>query len=145
MFGRKTSFIVSLAISLISLAVSVKMSVANGREANHCPLRQFGQFSEWSEPINLGPVVNSEFDDRHPAISPNGLSLYITSNRPGGFGPEGTWNIWVSQRASLHDPWGPPRNLGPNINTPGGFAPNISPCRPCVRVLSPGTGIDAAV
>jgi len=127
MFGRKTSFIVSLAISLISLAVSAKMSVANGREANRCPLRQFGQFSEWSEPINLGPVVNSEFDDRHPAISPNGLSLYITSNRPGGFGPEGTWNIWVSQRASLHDPWGPPRNLGPNINTPGGFAPNFSP------------------
>ena len=57
MFGRKTSFIVSLAISLISLAVSAKMSVANGREANRCPLRQFGQFSEWSEPINLGPEI----------------------------------------------------------------------------------------
>ena len=49
MFGRKTSFIVSLAISLISFAVSAKMSVANGREANRCPLRQFGQFSaRWS-------------------------------------------------------------------------------------------------
>jgi hypothetical protein len=85
------------------------------------------RWGPWSLPVNLGPVVNSAFNDRHPAISPNGLSLYITSNRPGGFGPEGTWNIWVSQRASLDDAWGPPRNLGPKINTPGGFAPNISP------------------
>ncbi len=85
------------------------------------------RWGPWSPPVNLGPVVNSAFNDRHPAISPNDLSLYITSDRPGGFGPKGTWNIWVSRRASLHDPWGPPRNLGPNINTPGGFAPNISP------------------
>ena len=85
------------------------------------------RWGPWSPPVNLGPVVNSAFNDRHPAISANGLGLYITSNRPGGFGPKSTWNIWVSRRASLHDPWGPPRNLGPNINTPGGFAPNISP------------------
>jgi hypothetical protein len=101
--------------------------MANAPEHDGCPQHQFGRFSDWSEPVNLGPVVNSEFNDRHPAISPNGLSLYITSDRPGGFGPEGTFNIWVSQRASLNDPWGPPLNLGPNINTPLGFAPNISP------------------
>jgi hypothetical protein len=110
-----------------SILVGATVSFAGEKEANRCPLRQFGQFSEWSEPINLGPVVNSEFNERHPAISPNGLSLYITSNRPGGLGSTGTFNIWVSQRASLHDPWGQPRNLGPNINRPLGFAPNISP------------------
>jgi len=85
------------------------------------------RWGPWSTPVNLGQVVNSTFNDRHPAISPNGLSLYITSDRPGGFGPKGTFNIWVSQRARVHDPWGPPRNLGPNINNPLGFAPNISP------------------
>ncbi len=85
------------------------------------------RWGPWSPPVNLGALVNSEFNDRHPAISLNGLSLYITSDRPGGFGPKGTFNIWVSQRASLHDPWGPPRNLGLNINNPLGFAPNISP------------------
>jgi hypothetical protein len=66
-----------------SILVGATVSFAGEKEANRCPLRQFGQFSEWSEPINLGPVVNSEFNDRHPAISPNGLSLYITSDRPG--------------------------------------------------------------
>src|SRR4029434_6630733 len=44
------------------------------------------RFSEWSEPVNLGAKVNSAFNDWFPAISPNGLSLYISSNRPGGFG-----------------------------------------------------------
>ena len=74
------------------------------------------RFSDWSEPVNLGPVVNSSFDDNHPAISKDGLSLYFHSNRPGGFGG---LDIWVSQRASLDDPWGPPQNLGPPINTSG--------------------------
>src|SRR5713101_8698274 len=37
------------------------------------------RWGPWSPPVNLGPVVNSAFNDRHPAISPNDLSLYITS------------------------------------------------------------------
>src|ERR1700737_3557195 len=45
---------------------------------------RLGPFGPWSTPVNLGPVVNTPFDDNHPAISKNGLSLYITSNRPGG-------------------------------------------------------------
>src|SRR6516225_10405322 len=45
---------------------------------------RLGSFGPWSGPVNLGPVVNTRFDDNHPAISKNGLSLYITSNRPGG-------------------------------------------------------------
>src|SRR5690349_3294342 len=45
---------------------------------------RIGPFGPWSTPVNLGPVVNTPFDDNHPAISKNGLNLYITSNRPGG-------------------------------------------------------------
>ncbi len=66
------------------LGVEDKMSFAGEKEHNSCLLRQFGQFSAWSEPVNLGPIVNSEFDDTHPGISNNGLSLYFSSNRPGG-------------------------------------------------------------
>ena len=71
-------------------------------------------YSDWSEAVNLGPVVNSTANDFAPHISKNGLSLYFTSARPGGFGGE---DLWVSQRARRHDPWGPPVNLGPTINT----------------------------
>jgi Tol biopolymer transport system component len=94
-------------------------------EHNRCPQRRFGEFSDWAEPVWLGPIVNSSANDFHPAISHNGLSLYISSNRAGGFGLD---DIWVSQRANLDDPWGPPQNLGPNINTAGDeFAPDFAP------------------
>jgi len=73
------------------------------------------KFSDWSAPINLGPIVNSAFNDIGPAISRDGLSLYLGSNRPGG---SGGLDIWVSQRARVEDPWGPPTNLGPIVNTP---------------------------
>src|SRR5260370_34825243 len=116
MFKKKASFILFLAILFFSLTVAHKPSVAQEKENNRCRQHRFGPFSDWSEPVNLGPVVNSAFNDQHPAISPNGLSLYITSDRPGGFGFP-NFDIYVSQRASLDDNWGPPQNLGPIINT----------------------------
>ncbi len=72
------------------------------------------QFSEWSAPVNLGPTVNSASNDAGSFISKDGLSLYFNSNRPGGFGG---LDIYVSQRASVDDPWGSPQNLGPIINS----------------------------
>lgn len=78
----------------------------------------------WSTPVNLGPVINSPYTDQHPAISKDGLSLYFTSDRPGGFGG---LDLWVSQRGGVDIPWGPAMNLGPNINTSGNEnAPNLS-------------------
>ena len=73
------------------------------------------EFGPWSAPVNLGPTINTTAFEQGAAISKDGLSLYFHSNRPGGFG---LYDIYVSQRASVDDPWGPPQNLGPNINTP---------------------------
>ena len=73
------------------------------------------KYSDWSEPINLGPIVNSTAMDRGPAISKDGLSLYFaSSNRLDGYGLE---DIYVSQRETRDGEWGPAVNLGPIINT----------------------------
>jgi WD40-like Beta Propeller Repeat len=73
------------------------------------------KFSDWSPPVNLGATVNSTTGDFLASISKDGLSLYFTSqDRPGGYGG---WDIWVSKRASVNDPWGVPENLGAEINT----------------------------
>jgi Tol biopolymer transport system component len=70
-------------------------------------------------------VINTSFIDADPAISKDGLSLYISTDRPGGLGD---LDIWVSQRASVVDPWGPPQPLGPNVNsTAADLAPALSP------------------
>jgi len=72
------------------------------------------KYSDWSEPINLGPNVNSTSLDRGPAISKDELSLYFASNRLDSIGGE---DIYVSQRETRDDEWGPAVNLGPIINT----------------------------
>src|SRR5205807_3028234 len=67
----------------------------------------------WSAPVNLGSAINSTASDQGPAISPDGLSLYFTSNRTGGVGG---FDMYVSQRARVDGPWGSAVNIGP-LNT----------------------------
>jgi Tol biopolymer transport system component len=83
------------------------------------------QFSAWSPPVNLGPSINTEFSEFHPAISADGLTLFFASDRPGGFGEN---DLWVAQRANQNADWGPAQNLGPSFNTVHGeFGPELSP------------------
>lgn len=96
-----------LRLVSIGLAGGLVMLLAPGALAQ--------RFSEWSPPENLGPTVNTPFFEVCPFVTKTGLSLYFGSNRPGGFGAV---DIYVSQRASTNDPWGPPQNLGPTINSP---------------------------
>jgi WD40-like Beta Propeller Repeat len=88
---------------LVVLAILVPQQVETAKK-----------FSAWSAPVNLGPVVNSAFEEFLPEMSKNELSLYFASNRPGPFGGE---DLWVSRRATRNDDWGEPLNLGPNVNT----------------------------
>jgi hypothetical protein len=89
------------------------------------PVTAAPQFSEWGPPENLGCLVNSEFEDTAPSMSKDGLSLFFSSTRPEG--SAGGNDLWVSQRASVDDAWGPPVNLGPAVNTAGNEgAPSLS-------------------
>ncbi len=73
-------------------------------------------YSDWSAPVNLGGTVNSSVNDQGPTTSTDERSLYLVSNRPGGFGGN---DLWVSHRATKDKSWGAPVNLGPMINTSG--------------------------
>lgn len=72
------------------------------------------KFGLWSAATNLGATVNSAFNDFGPGLTPDGKSLYFTSNRPGGFGQA---DLWVAQRANKNAPWSTPTNLGSTVNT----------------------------
>ena len=50
----------------------------------------------WSEPFNLGPAVNSGFNDTFPSVSSDRQTLFFSSNRPDGFG---MGDIYVSTRS----------------------------------------------
>ena len=88
-------------------------------------------FSAWSDPVNLGPTINtSPYNDQQAALSKDGLSLYFASTRPEGPGDANLdLNIWVSQRACADDgcPWGTPVSLGSTFNSSvADFAPALS-------------------
>lgn len=40
----------------------------------------------WTTPVNLGPTVNTSFEEVQPAISRDATALFFASNRPGGVG-----------------------------------------------------------
>ncbi len=72
------------------------------------------KYSDWTTPVNLGPVVNSAFRDNTLTISKDELTIYFGSRRPGGFGD---FDIWVSQRATRDSSFGAPVNLGAVVNS----------------------------
>jgi Tol biopolymer transport system component len=56
----------------------------------------------WDPPASLGEVVNAEgYQDVGPNVSSDGETLYFSSRRPGGLGPAGSSDIYVSTRRRL--------------------------------------------
>jgi hypothetical protein len=76
------------------------------------------QFGEWSAPVSAevgsDPSLNGPFNDGCPILSPDGLSLYMATNRPGG---PGGLDIWVARRATTTSGWGAPEPLPGPVNT----------------------------
>ncbi|MCA9212287.1 MAG: PD40 domain-containing protein [Planctomycetales bacterium] len=67
----------------------------------------------------LGPTVSAEgmgeaAVDTLQTVSADGLTIYFTSFRDGGYGGA---DLWQAKRSSISEPFGPAMNLGPEINT----------------------------
>ena len=72
------------------------------------------------------PVVelNTPYTDYQPVLRKDGLEIFFASSRPGSMtytAPNGTIyrypDLWTSTRANTLDPWSPPVNLGPVVNS----------------------------
>jgi hypothetical protein len=77
-------------------------------------------WTDWSpvthlEDLGAHPNLNTPAVEGCPIESPDGLELFLASNRSGG---AGDLDIWVARRASTAEPWGEPENLGAPINSP---------------------------
>jgi outer membrane protein OmpA-like peptidoglycan-associated protein len=69
----------------------------------------------WSEPINVGPTVNTANDEDSPFIAVDNKTLYFSSN---GVKSMGDFDIFVSVRDE-NNFWSEPINLGYPINSTG--------------------------
>jgi chitodextrinase len=68
---------------------------------------------EWSQPVNLGPKVNSSGSENYPFMHQSG-KLFFTSDRPGGFGKmdlyftslsNGSWSVPVHLPEPINSRW----------------------------------------
>lgn len=66
---------------------------------------------KWSKPVNLGPEINTLFNEDTPFISPDGKTLFFSSEGHEGMGGSDIFRI------DLSDPAAKPVNLGYPINT----------------------------
>jgi outer membrane protein OmpA-like peptidoglycan-associated protein len=70
---------------------------------------------KWSEPINLGETINTEFDEDSPFMAVDNKTLYFASN---GVNSMGGFDIFMSVRDEF-DNWSTPINLGYPLNSTG--------------------------
>jgi hypothetical protein len=70
---------------------------------------------EWSLPLNLGPTINTPYDEDAPFMHSDGTTLFFSSN---GHNTMGGYDVFKSQ---LMDPdmngWTAPENMGSPLNT----------------------------
>lgn len=87
----------------------------NGWDQGGCDLyMSYTADTAWTVGQSFGATINTPAFEGMPCLSPDNRDLYYVSNREGGYGG---FDIWVSR---FEDGlWQQPRNLGPEINTPG--------------------------
>lgn len=71
--------------------------------------------SKFLEPVNLGPTINTAYNEETPFIHPDNQTLYFSSS---GWPGMGKMDFFVSKR-NADGSWGQPVNLGYPINSPG--------------------------
>lgn len=72
---------------------------------------------KWTEPKNLGGVINTQFQELSPSLSADKKTLYFSSNGRKG---NGSFDVYSATRLDdTWSQWSEPENLGPEINTEG--------------------------
>jgi len=74
-------------------------------------------------PVQIAVLSNSANDD-DPSVTEDLLELYFNSDRSGGLG---NGDIWVSQRASVSDPWGAPVLVPELSSSSSDSTPKVAP------------------
>lgn len=102
-----------VAPDLSLILVSMKNPDSKGQEDIYVSFRE--PTGEWTDPKNLGSVINTKGYEMSPFLSGNKKRLYFSSNGHKGFGDA---DIFYSDRLDdSWEKWSAPVNLGKQINS----------------------------
>ncbi len=68
----------------------------------------------WTKPVNLGPEINSSFNETDAFLTDNGAVLYFSSDRPQSIGG---YDIFYSRFNATTKTWGTIKNAGLPLNS----------------------------
>ncbi|NLD64467.1 MAG: OmpA family protein [Bacteroidales bacterium] len=89
---------------------------AGKRESKGCVIMYSSREGvNWSDPEKI-ELLDDTLVAAHPALSPDGQTLYFVSDMPGGRGGK---DLYRTTRTSPGSPWSRPENLGTDVNTRG--------------------------
>ncbi len=111
-FSEKANYF--LANTRKSLLMSVERDDSHGSRDLYVSFLKDDE--KWSEPLNIGGVVNTANEESAPFLAADDKTLYFSSNGFSGFGGS---DVYMSKR--LDDTWTnwtEPQNMGPDINSP---------------------------
>lgn len=69
---------------------------------------------KWGVPEKLSSNINTKFNEANACLSPDGNTLYFSSNKEGGYGG---YDLYTCEKLS-NGSWSKPVNMGSDINTP---------------------------
>lgn len=126
--GKKVKGLEKLDKQLISLNEEVAASITGDRNTMYVASNRKGGYGgldiyvskklptgQWSEPMNLGPTVNTDKDEDFPNISPDGKTLYFSSE---GHTSMGGLDIFKVEWDPKAREWVGLKNMGYPVNTP---------------------------
>ncbi len=70
----------------------------------------------WAPALNLGPNINSPYDETTPFVATDGITLYFSTNRTASIGG---LDVWSATFAPETRQWSQATTLGQGINSPG--------------------------
>lgn len=71
--------------------------------------------SEWSPSVRID-LGDTAYNYLYPAVTRDGLTMYFSSDMPGG---QGDYDLWMVTRKTTSDEFSNPVNLGKKVNSPG--------------------------
>ena len=97
------------------MLLSIESYDTNGAEDIYVSFRN--RDNSWSQPVNLGATINTEFQEMTPYLANDNITLFFASNGHGGYGSR---DIFISRRLdNSWKKWTKPTNLGKSVNTKG--------------------------
>lgn len=111
----KTLLFTSIRPSATSISKSAVYHGINHYQSD-LYMSQRDSIGQWSEPVNLGPAINTMYSERTPYMHPDMRTLYFSSDGRGGLGG---YDVYKSVRLSdtCWNCWSEPENMGKEINT----------------------------